>query len=73
MAECKQIANAWLGGPLALDLVISQQAVRDKRIQSRVAGDADILLTPDIHCGNMFAKQLTFLREANAAGIALDM
>src|SRR5690606_17127416 len=47
MADRKQIENAWLDGPLALDLAISQQAVQDKQIQSRVAGDADILLTPD--------------------------
>lgn len=71
MADRKQIENAWLDGPLALDLAISQQAVQDKQIQSRVAGDADILLTPDIHSGNMIAKQFTFLGEANAAGIVL--
>ena len=71
MADRKQIENAWLDGPLALDLAISRQAVQDKRIQSRVAGDADILLTPDIHSGNMIAKQFTFLGQANAAGIVL--
>lgn len=71
MADRKQIQNAWLDGPLALDLAISRQAVQDKRIESPVAGDADILLTPDIHSGNMIAKQLTFLGGANAAGIVL--
>lgn len=49
----------WTDGPLTLDLAIGRQAVQDKQIQSRVAGVADILLTPDIHSGNMIAKQLT--------------
>ncbi len=71
MADRHQIEHALLDGPLALDLAISQQAVQDKNIVSAVAGDADILLAPDIHSGNMIAKQLTFLGGANAAGIVL--
>lgn len=71
MADRHQIAGARLDGPLALDLAISQQAVQDKGLTSDVAGDADILLAPDIHSGNMIAKQLTFLGGADAAGIVL--
>lgn len=71
MADRKQIAHARLDGPLALDLAISQQAVHDKGVESSVAGDADILLAPDIHSGNMVAKQLTFLGHAAAAGLVL--
>ena len=71
MADRKQIEHALLDGPLALDLAINQQAVQDKGIESEVAGDADILLTPDIHSANMISKQLTFLGSANAAGIVL--
>lgn len=71
MADREQIAHGLLDGPLALDLAISQQAVQDKGLKSRVAGDADILLVPDINSGNMVAKQLTFLANANAAGIVL--
>lgn len=71
MADRNQIAHALIDGPLALDLAISQQSVQDKGLRSEVAGDADILLVPDIHSGNMVAKQLTFLSHANAAGIVL--
>ncbi len=71
MADRHQIAHARIDGPLALDLAISQQAVQDKGLTSDVAGDADILLAPDIHSGNMIAKQLTFLGGAHAAGIVL--
>lgn len=71
MAERHQIAHGLIDGPLALDLAISQQAVLDKGLTSQVAGDADILLAPDIHSGNMIAKQLTFLGGADAAGIVL--
>lgn len=71
MADRGQIAHAVIDGPLALDLAISPQAVQDKGLKSAVAGDADILLAPDIHSGNMIAKQLTFLGGANAAGIVL--
>src|SRR5690606_14762593 len=71
MADRKQIEHALLDGPLALDLAINQQAVQDKGIESEVAGDADILLAPDIHSANMISKQLTFLGSANAAGIVL--
>lgn len=71
MADRGQISHALLDGPLALDLAISQQAVQNKGVVSAVAGDADILLAPDIHSGNMIAKQLTFLGNAHAAGIVL--
>ncbi len=71
MADRKQIVHALLDGPLALDLAISQQAVQEKSLTSCVAGDADILLAPEIHSANMVAKQLTFLGHATAAGIVL--
>ena len=71
MADRQQIEHALLDGPLALDLAISQQAVQDKGLTSSVAGDSDILVAPDIHSGNMVAKQLTFLGHAAAAGLVL--
>jgi len=71
MAERGQITNGILDGPLALDLAISPQAVEQKAIASSVAGDADILIAPDIEAGNMVAKQLTFLGNSNAAGLVL--
>ncbi len=46
-------------------------AARIKHIVSPVAGDADILLVPDLEAGNMLAKELSFLANADAAGIVL--
>lgn len=71
MAERGQITGGLLDGPLAMDNAISLEAARTKHIQSDVAGQADILLVPDLEAGNMLAKQLTFLANAEAAGIVL--
>jgi phosphate acetyltransferase len=71
MAERGQIAGALLDGPLALDNAISVEAARIKGITSAVAGDPDILLVPDLVSGNILAKQLTFMSNADAAGIVL--
>jgi phosphate acetyltransferase len=71
MAERGQITGGLLDGPLAFDNAISKEAALIKGIHSEVAGDADILLVPDLEAGNMLAKQLTFLANADAAGIVL--
>lgn len=71
MAEREQITGALLDGPLAFDNAISPEAAAVKHIKSPVAGDADILLVPDLEAGNMLAKELTFLANADAAGIVL--
>jgi len=71
MAERGQIAGGLLDGPLAFDNAISAAAAQEKGIVSLVAGDADILLVPDLEAGNMLAKQLTFLGGADAAGVVL--
>ena len=71
MAERGQIKGALLDGPLAFDNAISREAAATKGIVSPVAGDADILLVPDLEAGNMLAKELTFLAGAEAAGIVL--
>ncbi|WP_323717960.1 bifunctional enoyl-CoA hydratase/phosphate acetyltransferase [Paracoccus aminovorans] len=71
MADRGQIADAVLDGPLAFDNAISLAAAQEKGIVSPVAGQADILLVPDIESGNMLAKQLIFLGGADAAGIVL--
>ena len=71
MADRGQITGAQLDGPLAFDNAISPEAARIKKINSPVAGDADILLTPDLEAGNMLAKQLSYLAEADAAGIVM--
>jgi len=71
MAERGQITGAVLDGPLAFDNAISKEAAQIKGIRSEVAGDPDILLVPDLEAGNMLAKQLSFLANADAAGIVL--
>jgi phosphate acetyltransferase len=71
MAERGQITGGILDGPLAFDNAISKQAAETKGIRSDVAGDPDILLAPDLEAGNMIAKQLTFLANADSAGLVL--
>jgi phosphotransacetylase/acyl dehydratase len=71
MADRGQITGGVLDGPLAFDNAISLQAAEAKRIRSPVAGQADILLVPDLEAGNMLAKQLSYLAGAEGAGIVL--
>jgi phosphotransacetylase len=71
MADRGQIKGGILDGPLAFDNAISKQAAETKGIKSSVAGDPDILLAPDLEAGNMLAKQLTFLANADSAGLVL--
>lgn len=71
MADRGQISGAVLDGPLAFDNAISSIAAKEKGIVSPVAGQAEILVVPGLEAGNMLAKQLTFLSDADAAGIVL--
>ncbi len=71
MAERGQITGALLDGPLALDNAISLEAAAIKKIVSPVAGRANVLVVPDLEAGNMLAKSLSFLAQAEAAGIVL--
>jgi len=71
MAERGQITGGILDGPLALDNAIDLGAAKIKKITSSVAGNADILVVPDLEAGNMLAKSLSFMADADAAGIVL--
>ena len=71
MADRGQITGGILDGPLALDNAISLEAAKIKRIESPVAGRANVLIVPDLEAGNMLAKSLSFLADADAAGIVL--
>jgi phosphate acetyltransferase len=71
MADRGQITGGILDGPLALDNAINLQAAEIKKIDSPVAGRANVLIVPDLEAGNMLAKSLTFLAGADAAGIVL--
>src|SRR3954471_6273899 len=71
MADRGQITGAQVDGPLALDNAISPEAASIKKIKSPVAGRANVLVVPDLEAGNMLAKSLSFLADADAAGIVL--
>jgi phosphate acetyltransferase len=71
MSERGQIRGGILDGPLAFDNAISADAARTKGILSRVAGDPDILLVPDLESGNILAKLLSYLANADSAGLVL--
>lgn len=73
MAQRGQITGAIVDGPLAFDNAISRRAAEEKGIDSPVAGDADILLVPDLVSGNILAKDLEYLAGAVAAGIAVGL
>jgi len=71
MAERGQIEGGILDGPLAFDNAISKESALIKGIRSEVAGDADILIAPDIESGNMLYKELRYFSGAQGAGIVL--
>ncbi len=71
MADRGQITGGILDGPLGFDNAVSLEAARTKGIVSPVAGQADILVVPDLEAGNMLAKQLVYLADAEMAGIVL--
>jgi phosphate acetyltransferase/phosphate butyryltransferase len=71
MAERGQIYGGIIDGPLAFDNAVSEEAAKTKGIVSPVAGQADIFVVPDLEAGNMLAKQLEYLADAEIAGIVL--
>lgn len=71
MADRGEISGGVLDGPLAFDNAISKEAAKVKQIRSEVAGNADILIVPDLESGNMLYKQMKFLSGYNAAGIVM--
>jgi phosphate acetyltransferase len=71
MADRGQIRGGVLDGPLAMDNAVSPQAAAAKGIASPVAGCADVLVVPDLECGNMLVKQMVYLSNARTAGLVL--
>ena len=71
MADRGQITGGLLDGPLALDNALSLEAAAVKKIVSPVAGQANVLIVPDLEAGNMLAKSLSFLAGADGAGVVL--
>ena len=71
MNQRGEILDCIVDGPFALDNAVSKESARVKGIESEVAGDADILLVPDIDAGNVLYKSLTFLGNAKSAGLII--
>jgi phosphate butyryltransferase len=71
MAERGQIQGGYVDGPLALDNAISAKAAQMKGIDSQVAGQADILITPDVESGNILAKALSYFAHSHMAGVVV--
>jgi phosphate butyryltransferase len=69
MAESRQIKGAYVDGPLALDNAFSKRSCEIKGIKSKVGGDADIAIVPNIEAGNIFYKLMSYLAGAKTAGI----
>ena len=71
MVDRGQITGAIVDGPLAFDNAISSEAARIKKIKSKVAGDVDLLMVPNLEAGNILFKQLQYLAGALAAGVVV--
>ncbi len=69
MADRKQIVGGIVDGPLTLDSAISQASATIKGIDSPVAGQADVLIAPDIEAGNLLAKGIVYFSQAYMAGV----
>ncbi|MCK5036846.1 MAG: bifunctional enoyl-CoA hydratase/phosphate acetyltransferase [Candidatus Sabulitectum sp.] len=71
MADAGEFGNILFDGPLALDLAVSPVAVKIKRIESKVAGDADVVLMPDIEAANVLYKGLIFLAGSELGAVIM--
>ncbi|HET7298789.1 MAG TPA: bifunctional enoyl-CoA hydratase/phosphate acetyltransferase [Burkholderiales bacterium] len=71
MADRGQITGGLVDGPLGVDNAISLIAARSAHLKSAVAGNADIIIAPDLEAGNMLAKQLEHLAAAISGGVVL--
>jgi len=71
MSALKQIKGAIVDGPFAFDNAVSKEAAKIKGIESPVAGDADILVTPDIEAGNVLYKSIAYFVKAKMAAVII--
>lgn len=71
MGEQGEFGEAIIEGPLAVDVALSREAARIKKVASEVAGDVDILVVPTMATGNILAKGLQYLGGARACGIVV--
>ncbi|MCD6418508.1 bifunctional enoyl-CoA hydratase/phosphate acetyltransferase [bacterium] len=71
MSQNGELGDVIFEGPLAMDVVLSKDAAKIKKIETQMAEDADIFLVPNIACGNIFAKALIYLADAKIGGIVM--
>src|SRR5208283_4976469 len=71
MADRRQIVGGVVDGPLDLDIAVDAEAARIKGVDTPIAGQADILIAPNIEAGNMMYKELTFMAGAQVAGLVM--
>jgi len=71
MAQRGQIKGGIVDGPMALDIAISPHSARIKGIKGDVAGQADILIVPDIEAGNLLAKTITYFAKGKMASVVV--
>ncbi len=71
MVDRGQITGAIVDGPLAFDNAISSDAAKIKKINSKVAGDVDLMMVPNLEAGNILFKELQYLAGALAAGVVV--
>jgi len=71
MAQRKQFESCIIDGPLAFDNAINKKSAINKKIDSKVAGDADLLFLPDLEVGNVLYKSLVFFANAQMACVVL--
>lgn len=71
MADRGQIKNAYVDGPLALDVAIDEESAAIKKMDSKVAGDADCLVFPNIESGNVFYKTNTKLAKSELGALVM--
>ena len=67
--QAGEIKNCIIDGPLALDNIISKEAAMTKSINSEVAGDADLILAPNLDSGNILYKSIIFLARGYVAAV----
>lgn len=64
-------AGVIVEGPLAFDLAVSEEAAKVKGFKSEIAGDTDILMVPNIEVGNGIGKAMTYMAQAESAGVIM--
>jgi len=69
IAATGRFGDAIVDGPISLDMAFSAEAAKIKKVESQVAGDPDLLLMPDMACGNIFAKGLVYMAGMIISGI----